>query len=78
MAVTTPGLDVGRPGIGDSMVLRQRKRLDCLRDGCDRLTMRVEMERTGGEYGVRGGGGHVEMMWLTLGLSASGRADPRD
>jgi len=36
------------------------------------------MERTGGEYGVRGGGGHVETMWLTLGLSASGRADPRD
>ena len=35
------------------------------------------MERTGGEYGVRGGGGHMEAMWLTLGLSMSGQADLR-
>ena len=70
VAVMSPGLDVGQPSIGDPMVLRQRKQLDYLRDGCDHLMTRVEMERMGGEYGMRGGGGHMEMRWLTLGLSA--------
>jgi len=77
VAVTTPGLDVGRSDMSDLVVLRQGKHLDCLRDGCDLLTTRVEMERTGGEYGMRGGGGHMEVMWLTLGLSTLGQADPR-
>ena len=35
------------------------------------------MEKTRGKYGVRGGGGHVEAMWLTLGLSTLGQADLR-
>jgi len=37
----------------------------------------VEMKKIRGKNDVRGGGGHVEAMWLTLSLNASGRADLR-
>ena len=77
VAVMTLGLDVGQSNMCDPIILQHRKCLDCLRDGCDHLTIRVEMERMGGEYSMRGGDGHMETMWLTLGLSMSGRADPR-
>jgi len=30
-----------------------------------------------GKNDMREGGGHVEVRWLTLGLSALGQADPR-
>jgi len=73
----TPGLDISQSDMSNPVVLQQGKQLDCLRDGCDLLTTRVEMERMGGKYGVRGGGGHVEAMWLTLGLSMLGQANLR-